>query len=311
MNIIDIILELYSRTIDYPMFLKRMRIDSIVRFIIRFILSRLLPYYYLIKKSSNILRYNQSDKRKIVVSLTSFPARINIVWLVIESLIRQNHKPNKIILWLSKEQFQSMNDLPKKLIHQQKKGLEIRFVDGDIRSHKKYAYVAEEFKDDFVVLVDDDIIYPSDFIESLLLGMGSGNRVNFSYGHIMKYSQDFKLLSYNLWETSNKKTESSNLFFGSGGGIMFIPSTLYGDCWNIELAMRLCPTADDVWLNAMCKLSGLKCVKVRKGLIFTIGQECAPTLCSVNVGLNQNDIQIDNVRKYYIKKLGKDPFAKD
>ena len=54
---------------------------------------------------------------KLIVSLTSFPARINTVHQVIESLLNQTKKADKIILWLAPEQFPNgEKDLPEKLL---------------------------------------------------------------------------------------------------------------------------------------------------------------------------------------------------
>lgn len=38
-------------------------------------------------------------------------------------------------------------------------------VNGDIKSHKKYLYVAMEYPNDYVFLIDDDMFYPSTLIE--------------------------------------------------------------------------------------------------------------------------------------------------
>ena len=38
---------------------------------------------------------------KVIVSLTSFPARIDKVYLCINSLLRQSFKADKVILWLA------------------------------------------------------------------------------------------------------------------------------------------------------------------------------------------------------------------
>ncbi|MBQ6972263.1 MAG: hypothetical protein IJP86_07890 [Synergistaceae bacterium] len=43
--------------------------------------------------------------RPLMVSLTSFPARINTVHKTIHSLMLQDMKPNRIILWLTDEEF--------------------------------------------------------------------------------------------------------------------------------------------------------------------------------------------------------------
>lgn len=72
-----------------------------------------MPY---IKSKSFISESTDTiSEKKIVVSLTSFPARIKKVHIVIESLLNQTIKPDKIILWLSKEQFEHYYVLPSKL----------------------------------------------------------------------------------------------------------------------------------------------------------------------------------------------------
>ena len=96
---------------------------------------------------------------KLIVSLTSFPARIELVWMTIASLMNQTMKPKKIILWLSEEQFQTEESIPQTLLALRKRGLEIRFCE-DIKPHKKYFHTMQEYPDDIVVTVDDDIFYP-------------------------------------------------------------------------------------------------------------------------------------------------------
>ena len=47
------------------------------------------------------------DKRspQLIVSLTSFPARIDKIHLTINTLLRQNTKPDRVVLWLTESQF--------------------------------------------------------------------------------------------------------------------------------------------------------------------------------------------------------------
>jgi hypothetical protein len=65
---------------------------------------------------------------KYIVSLTSFPARIEMVWITVESLLRQNFKPDAIILWLTNQEFPDKK-IPESLMRMQAKGLEIRYCD--------------------------------------------------------------------------------------------------------------------------------------------------------------------------------------
>lgn len=44
---------------------------------------------------------NQSYGSELIVSLTTYPARIEGIHYVIESLLMQSMKPNRVILWLA------------------------------------------------------------------------------------------------------------------------------------------------------------------------------------------------------------------
>lgn len=103
----------------------------------------------------------------IVVSMTTFPARISYVHLAIKSLLNQTVKPWKIILWLAKEQFQDV-EIPEQLRALCAYGLEIRFCEEDLLAHKKYYYAMQDFPEQIIVTYDDDIIYPEDSLEKLL-----------------------------------------------------------------------------------------------------------------------------------------------
>ncbi len=136
----------------------------------------IVPFWYCVTFTPRI---SQKDiKPKLVVSLTSFPKRICTIHLVIESILRQSLRPNKVLLYLSKEQFGDTVDesnLPKRLLALQKKGLEIIMVDGDLRSYKKFYYAFKDYPDSLVVTVDDDIIYNTDLIRTLFEAKGENN----------------------------------------------------------------------------------------------------------------------------------------
>ncbi|MDE6292860.1 MAG: glycosyltransferase [Bacilli bacterium] len=237
-------------------------------------------------------------KERVIVSLTSFPGRINIVWKTIVTLLNQTYKPNKIILWLSENQFESKESLPKKLRILEDYGLEIRMVPEDFKSHKKYLYAFQEFPDDYVLLVDDDILYPSDTIEALMKNI-SPNKVHCSYGSIIKYDENGKPANYENWQSVLHIYSGPDFFFGSGGGTLLMPSNLYSEVVDIEKAMELCPYADDIWLNTMCRLSEVKIEKVRTGLIFPSINNDKETLYRKNIGENQNNAQLKKIISKY------------
>ena len=103
------------------------------------ILGRIEWYYNIIVKKKYIKDCNSQNKKlgintkkrkeKIIVSLTSYPKRINVVWITIETLLQQTVKPDEVILWLADSQFKEIEELPEELKALQKRGLTIRFCD--------------------------------------------------------------------------------------------------------------------------------------------------------------------------------------
>ena len=304
MNIVESLICFYGSL--YNRRLLPSGVLSPLRFTVRSIANRIIPWYYN-RKSSDCTLNNVAEK-KLIISLTSFPARIHNVWIVIESIKRQTIKANKIILWLSLDQFNGLNDVPESLRIRTGDEFEIRFVEGDIRSHKKYYYAFKAYPNDFVMTVDDDIFYPPNMIEELLRAKEKyGNAVIGRYCLVMKYKENGEPFPYNKW-ADDYEINTPDAFLGTGGGTLFEPSKLYKDVLNIELAAKLAPLADDVWLNAMIRLAKLPIKIISKELLMPIITKGDQRLTQVNVYENQNDKQIKAVSEYYETTIGINPF---
>lgn len=104
---IDFFLRLYSSTNHFNIVLKCVRCDSILRFLIRWSANLILPLYFVL--SRNKIKYCSSNKllndRRVIVSLTSFPQRINRVWLVVENILRQTITPDMYVFGYPKNSF--------------------------------------------------------------------------------------------------------------------------------------------------------------------------------------------------------------
>lgn len=270
-----------------------------LRYMLRGLANYCLPKY--LKKQT----FHKSEKvveEKIIVSLTSFPARINNVWMVIECMLRQTIKPYKIILWLSQEQFPRKDILPKSLLERENDVFNIRLVKEDIRSHKKYYYVSKEYPDSLIFLIDDDIFYTTKILERSLEKYNHfPHSVISNYGCQIKYDDNGKHLPYLTWGEINT---NDNIFFGSGGGTLYCPRDLHNDLTNISLALKLTPLADDIWLNAMARLVGTKVISVSKKQILPIFNEHSEDLSRINIGmsndgLSNNDKQLEALESYY------------
>lgn len=301
MNILDFFTNFYSSILNRNNLLMHFRVYSFLRFIVRFLANILLPTYFRMTNKNE--KYSLRDARtneKVIVSLTSFPARIGKVWMVVETMFRQTCKPDKIILWLSRVQFPTEDSIPEMLLNQKKRGLEICLVDEDIRSHKKYYYTMQKYPDDIIITVDDDIFYRLDLIEKLYdKYMENRSSIICAYAYKILYDKSNRIKPYRTWQPA-LDSDSVDVFFGSGGGTLFPPNSLYKDVLDIKLATSLCPLADDIWLNAMAFLKGTTIIKVfDSNLILPILNKKSNSLSSENLWQDKNDIQIRDVIDYY------------
>lgn len=295
MNIIDFFVR-FSRVQRRYRYIPN-RLLSPLRYLTRIVANKILPIYLDKKKE-----YTPRLCTEIIVSFTSFPARINNVWQVIETMMRQTYKPKKIYLWLSKEQFPSVEYIPQKLIEQQNEIFEIRFVDGDIRSHKKYYYIAKESPDSLIFLIDDDIYYDTQIIErSYRAHLEHPNCIICNLGSLLTFNADGTRKQFSEW---NRKTTNGNylgldLMFGSGAGTLFRPNMMHPDLTNIELAKDLTPLADDLWLNAMSRMVNTNRYLLKNGPLLSIMTKNDKKLSTINCDNHKNDEQLANLEIHY------------
>lgn len=240
--------------------------------------------------------------QKIIVSLTSFPARINVVWIAVETLLRQSMKPDEIILWLAEEQFPNKDeDLPKELLQQKERGLTIRYCD-DLRSHKKYFYTMQENPEDLIILTDDDIFYSKDLVENLYKLHQENSEDIVCMGVALIYP---KLSTPpNQWTrpSARQKIQHSEIaqpFTGTGS--LFPPHCLDERAFDKELLQQLCPFADDLWLKYMSLKKGTLVTGItpdRNMPIFIYGTD-ETGLWHINGEKRQNDIQWENILRHF------------
>lgn len=269
-----------------------------------------LPLYFLATASQKKYRLDNGEQADAVVSFTSFPLRIGKVWLVVETLLRQTMKPKRIILWLSKDQFRSLDALPKRLLKQRERGLEIFLRPDDLRSHKKYFYVATELPQENFITVDDDIFYDSRFVEDLWEAARKNEKS--VIGRWAKKVFWNSLSDQICWgEQLHREIVSSDLHFGGVGGCLYPKSSFFCEMLAPKLFMKYCPLADDIWLNVMCRLAKTKMATIKtrfKTIILPIIILKNVTLTEKNCGENLNDAQAKNVRKFCLEAWGRNPY---
>lgn len=264
-----------------------------------------------IKFSFKINLKNEEFPTSLVVSLTSFPARINFVHEAIETLLNQSLKADKVILWLGEEEFENKEEsLPKALLNLREKGLEIKWCK-DIKSYKKLIPTLKEYPNSIIVTADDDILYPENWLKDLYANyLKNPNEIQCHRAHRVSFDKNGNILPYTNWITNifNVKSSYNNFLTGSGGAL-YPPNILHKDVLNKELFMKLCPTADDIWFWAMAVLNNKKINVIHKQKKFELkyvkGSQDNNCLKMINVGKNRNDIQLKKVFEYYPQILEK------
>ena len=300
----NVLLELYFKLPHDSSFgITSKIINRIAARIVKRILDRTVPNHFLKTLDKYPTGVNLEPREKeIVISLTSFPGRIADVWIVIECLFRQTYKADKIILWLSKSQFEGV-ELPSLLTDQQSRGLDIRFVEGDIKSHKKYIYALNEFKNDYVITVDDDLYYDNKLIQNLIqLKEKYPYALPTNRAHLIQFDNRNKVASYSKWYHNYPIEKQSLLLVPTGGfGTLYEFDQLYQTFDNQILIKELVPHADDLWIKIQSLLKNTQVVtnnRYNKDPI-SVKSSQLEKLVSINVLRGGNDGQFRAVLNHF------------
>jgi len=245
------------------------------------------------------------DQKNIIISLTSYGLRINDVYLVIESIFRQSLKADRIILWLSETEF-SRENLPEMLLKAEKRGLKIDFCK-DIKSYKKLIPTLKNHPEDLIITIDDDILYPINFIEKLVNEYRKSPNVIHCYrGRKIVFNKDNKLESYSKWKFCRDDFSPSPRILPTGaGGVLYFPGCFHKDILKEDLFLSLAPQADDLWFKVMSLLKGIESKVIEQqreicGKTMTIEASQENNLWSQNSDEKSgNNIQMSNLINYY------------
>lgn len=197
---------------------------------------------------------------RLIVSLTSYPARFATLPQTLKCLLTQSVAPDRLILWIA---YQDKVAITKDILGLQSEGVEILFCD-DLKSYKKIIPTLQVEPDAFLVTADDDLYYWPTWLEELTANYsGNPKEVLCHRAHKIRLSQDGAPLPYSKWDfqTSSKKM-SPLIFPTTGGGVMYPPAVFHTDVSNNAIFLENCPKADDIWLYWMVRLSGGQARKI-------------------------------------------------
>ena len=232
---------------------------------------------------------------RVIVSVTSYPGRIRTVHRVLQAMLMQTFKPDKVVLWLGEEKFPNKEaDLPKSLLRLRDYGLTIGWCK-DLRSYTKLIPALREYPDDIIVTGDDDMFYSQDWLEKLYQAyLNHPDAVLCHCVARIGFLGNGEPTPYCSWSRQVQKGRPSfdNLLLGFGG-VLYPPHVLSEEVFDESVFRDITPQQDDLWFWAMAVARGTKIIRIEGG-VDPLGEDwCANqsmALRNGNVnGENQND----------------------
>lgn len=240
------------------------------------------------------------SRSDVIVSLTTFPERVEHVWITIETILRQQIAPALVVLVLADEEF-PRREIPSRLRRLRSRGLEILWTKDNIRSYKKLIPTRKIFPDATIVTVDDDIAFRPWLLGALKGRLSGEPRSVVGCRGWETRSDSSGLAPYRSWVRASSASPPSCTFLTSGAGMAFAPDSapieLIADA---ELALKLCPTADDVWWWGVTRASGTRSVCLGERPYWSVRRQAGGSaLRTVNYFGGANDVQIERVVRYF------------
>ena len=260
-------------------------------------------FYYALRKNYDSLN-SQKRNNHIVVSLTSFPPRFSTLHYTLKSILNQTMKPDRLLLYLSKEEVKDESELPLSILDLKKNGLQIIYVDDNLKPHKKYYYAMQHYPDSLIITIDDDVIYDKNLVADLYNSfLKYPSAVSSRRVHKIACDGYKDLLPYNNWHYEYKKetTPSHELVSTGIGGVLYPPKLLPAETFNADKIKELCLNADDIWLKFMELKNNIPVVWVKSKRVHPLSIKGAQkdSLQKNNYHENQNDKYIIALQNYY------------
>ena len=199
-------------------------------------------------------------QKKVIVSLTSFPAAMIYAKDAINSILAGNTLPDKLVLYLTFSQFKE-NKVPLEIMNLANSNalFEIRNYSQDIRSYRKLIPALKDFPNDIIVTIDDDVRYHKNMLRDLLIlhkqipdviiaNRAKKIKLNAPYRQWKKYRWYhflFKKLNFSF----------KNIQTGVGG-VLYPPNSLNKKMLDSDIFKEIAPTTDDIWFWAAAVAKG-------------------------------------------------------
>lgn len=205
------------------------------------------------------------NKDTVIVSLTTHSIRVaQVARTAIWSIIQNTYKDVHIVLTLYKDDLKLIPEDLKLMIDS---GIvELIVADKDLGPHLKYFYAMQKYRENPVITIDDDVIYPENMIEQMVAAHKKYESCIIARRSFMICSKNGNLDSYHTWlrHFSGIQEPTHKIFATGIGSILYPPNCLALSDENIDEILTI-KYDDDFYLKALEIRKGLKIVNICRG----------------------------------------------
>lgn len=237
----------------------------------------------------------------VVLSLTSWEKRLDVLPLALYCLVNQSVWPARFEVWLTEADRERLPSEVRTLFSNM--GVQFRITE-DYRSHKKWLPALREHADRFIVTADDDTLYPRHWLKWLLRDLEPEEEV--SVAHMcnqVTFDQEGNIKPYEDWIKGRDVPPgtSSDSFFAIGYGGQVLHRDWFSDPFlDPELIFDLCPKNDDIWLAFALRMSGISTRNSRVYLpLLEVANTYDTSLQRYNLERGLNDEQIQDTMEAF------------
>lgn len=195
-----------------------------------------------------------------ILSVTTTKKRLDLLCIGLQSIARQSHLPDLILINLDREAFSDTQNLLAVLQGELNRELIRINLVKDVGPHTKLlpalAWLRSE--EDRVITIDDDIFYHPDFLENLI-ALADANPDAIVCGRARRIRRNIigGYTSYRSWPIVNGPTRGRDLLPLGVGGVVYRKQLLDVDLIDTANILDLAPKADDLAFRILSLTRGV------------------------------------------------------
>lgn len=199
------------------------------------------------------------DRSGPIVALTTFPARVNGIWLPVGSILFQSERPSRIVVVVTGADFKTPREF-RALRFVARFGVEIVTHSNHPKGYKKLLPILETsgFVDKPIITIDDDVAYTRHLIRDLMdWHQRFPQNVLCTLGRRILYTDNGSVAPYLDWPRVEAGTHGADVVPIGMGAILYpnvVINSWSQDQWN--LASRVAPNVDDLGFWALSHVQG-------------------------------------------------------